>query len=131
MVNYIGHGSESVWAGGLFSATDATGLTNGPMVPFVVSMTCLNGYFQDVYETALAKALMGAPNGGALAVWASSGLTNSAPQAAMNQALVSALFGTSPMTIGEAAAAAKAVITDLDVRRTWILFGDPAIRLPK
>jgi hypothetical protein len=129
LVNYIGHGSEANWAGGLFSATDADGLTNGAMLPFVVAMTCLNGYFQDVYGTALAKALMQAPNGGALAVWASSGLTDSAPQAAMNQGLVKALFGAHPMTLGEAAATAKTAVSDLDVRRTWILFGDPAIRL--
>jgi hypothetical protein len=129
MVNFIGHGSEAVWTGGLFSSTDASGLTNGSMVPFVVSMTCLNGYFQDIYGTALAKALIEAPGGGAVAVWASSGLTDSAPQAVMNQGLIKALFGAQPMTLGEAAATAKTAVTDLDVRRTWILFGDPATRL--
>jgi hypothetical protein len=129
MVDYMGHGSEAVWAGGLFSSTDAAGLTNGSMVPFVVSMTCLNGYFQDVYGTALAKALMDAPGGGALAVWASSGLTDSGSQAAMNQALVKALFGTPRATLGEAAITAKTAASDLDVRRTWILFGDPATKL--
>jgi len=129
MVNYIGHGSEEVWAGGLLSLTDADGLTNGSKVPFVVSMTCLNGYFQDIYGTALAKALIEAPGGGALAVWASSGLTDSATQAVLNQALVKALFGTQSMTLGEAAATAKTAVSDLDVRRTWILFGDPATML--
>jgi hypothetical protein len=129
MVNYVGHGSEAVWSGGLFSSTDADGLTNGSMVPFVVSMTCLNGYFQDVFGTALAKALINAPGGGALGVWASSGLTDSGTQAAMNQALIKSLFGSKPLTLGEAAAAAKTAVSDLDVRRTWILFGDPAIRL--
>jgi hypothetical protein len=131
MVNFIGHGSEAVWSGGLFSATDADALTNGSMVPFVVSMTCLNGYFQDVFGTALAKALMNASGGGALAVWASSGLTDSATQAVMNQALIKALFGSQPMTLGEAAATAKTAVIEPDVRRTWILFGDPAIRLQK
>lgn len=129
MVNYIGHGGETTWAGGLFGAADADGLTNGSMVPFVVSMTCLNGYFQDVYGTALAKALMAAPGGGALAVWASSGLTDSGSQAPMNQALIKALAGTRAMTLGEAAAQAKSATGDPDVRRTWILFGDPAIKL--
>jgi hypothetical protein len=92
-------------------------------------MTCLNGFFQDVYGTALAKALIEAPGGGALAVWASSGLTDSGSQAAMNQALIKALFGTQPVTIGEAAATAKTAAGNLDARRTWILFGDPATRL--
>jgi hypothetical protein len=130
LVNYIGHGSEEVWESALFSSTDATGLTNGPMVPFVVSMTCLNGYFQDVYATSLSKALIEAPGGGAVAVWASSGLTNSGSQATLNQALVQAIYGSSPMTLGEAAASAKAAVGDLDVRKTWILFGDPATTIP-
>lgn len=131
VVNYVGHGAQTTWAGGLFSSADASGLTNGAMVPFVVSMTCLNGYFQDVFATSLAKSLIGAPGGGALAVWASSGLTDSASQGALNQGLMKALFGAAPMTIGEAAAAAKKAVGDLDVRRTWILFGDPAVRLHK
>lgn len=99
------------------------------MTPLVLSMTCLNGYFQDVYTTALAKALLNAPGGGAVAVWASSGLTDASPQSNINQAMVKALYGAQPMTIGQAAAAAKKGTTDLDVRRTWILFGDPAMKL--
>jgi hypothetical protein len=129
LVDYEGHGSEQLWENGLFDTTDATGLTNGSMLPFVVSMTCLNGYFQDVYADSLAKALIKAPGGGAVAVWASSGLTYSSPQATLNQALVKALFGSQPMTLGEAAATAKAAVTDMDVRHTWILFGDPATKL--
>jgi hypothetical protein len=129
LVNYVGHGSEQIWASGLLDDTDASGLTNGKSVPFVVSMTCLNGYFQDVYYVSLAKALIEAPGGGAVAVWASSGLTNSAPQATLDQALIKALYGSKPMTLGEAAATAKVAVTDMDVRQTWILFGDPATRL--
>ena len=92
-------------------------------------MTCLNGYFQDVYTFGLAKALLEAPGGGAVAVWASSGLTNSAPQATLNQAMIGALFGSQSITLGEAAVAAKQAISDMDVRRTWILFGDPAMKI--
>lgn len=31
--------------------------------------------------------------------------------------------------VGEAAMIAKKAVSDLDVRRTWILFGDPAMKL--
>ena len=34
-----------------------------------------------------------------------------------------------PLTIGEAAARAKARITDNDIRRTWMLLGDPSMKL--
>jgi hypothetical protein len=127
LVNYVGHGSTEVWADGLLSSTDAAGLTNGGMTPVVLSMTCLNGYFQDVYTNALGKALLNASSGGAVAVWASSGLTNASPQSGLNQAMVSALYGVAGTTIGQAAMAAKSATTNIDVRRTWILFGDPTM----
>jgi hypothetical protein len=129
LVNYIGHGSNEVWGGGLFDSSAALGLANGDMTPIVLSMTCLNGYFQDVYTAALGKALLTASGGGAVAVWASSGLSDPGPQATMNQAMVQALYGNAGMTIGQAAAAAKAATSDINVRRTWILLGDPSIVL--
>ena len=129
LVNFAGHGAPQSWGSGLFSSAAALGLTNGAKTPLVIAMTCMTGYFQDVYSMGLGKALLSAPAGGAVAVWASSGLTDSDPQAVMNQAMVKALYGPTAMTVGEAAAAAKAATTDLDVRRTWNLLGDPSIVL--
>jgi len=47
----------------------------------------------------------------------------------MNKQLIRLLFNGEELTIGEATALAKAATTDLDVRRTWILFGDPTTKL--
>jgi len=129
LVNYIGHGSTEIWKGNLFTSAAAGTLTNGSATPFVISMTCLNGYFQDVYTFSLAKALLEAPGGGAVAVWASSSLTDAAPQSVLNRSMIKALYGAAPITVGEAAMAAKASVPDRDVRRTWILFGDPAMSI--
>ena len=85
--------------------------------------------FPDVTTFSLAEAVLEAPGGGAVGVWASSGLTESAPQATLNQAMIKALYGGGSITVGEAAVAAKQAVTDPDVRRTWILFGDPAMKL--
>ena len=136
IVNYAGHGSVEVWTGsGILRSADATSLTNGQRVPFFVTMTCLNGFFQDVYTESLAEALMKADNGGAVAVWASSGLTEPDPQSLVDQQLMRLLFsdagggvGGSPM-LGDAVREAKQATTDMDVRRTWIFFGDPTMRL--
>jgi hypothetical protein len=128
LVNYAGHGSQEDWAGGLMSGGAAEALTNGAATPFVVAMTCLNGYFQDVWAPSLAEAFLSAPNGGAVAVWASSGMTNSSPQAALNQAMLKTVY-SGANTLGEAAMAAKAAVGDSDVRRSWILLGDPAMSL--
>jgi hypothetical protein len=45
----------------------------------------------------------------------------------MNQALMQRLG--EGVTLGEAIAHAKAAASDRDVRRSWILFGDPTTRL--
>ena len=130
LVNYNGHGSVQVWAnGGLFDDTMAAGLTNGNKLPFFVIMNCLNGFFHDVYTQSLAESLMLAPNGGAVAVWASSGLTNAEPQFQMNNTLMQTLFSQPLPALGDAVLTAKSGISDIDVRRTYILFGDPAMRL--
>ena len=39
------------------------------------------------------------------------------------------LFGSDSIILGEATAKAKKVNSDQDIRRTWILFGDPTTRL--
>jgi hypothetical protein len=91
-------------------------------------MTCLNGYFHDIYTESLAEALMKAPNGGAVGVWASSGLTEPQGQEEMIDELFRRLFHSS-QTVGEAIMKAKASTSDLNVRKTWILFGDPTLKL--
>ena len=67
--------------------------------------------------------------GGAVAVWASSGMTLPGDQAAMNQEMFRTLFNkkTNSSTLGEAARRAKAPINDIDVWMTWTLLGDPTI----
>lgn len=130
VVNYTGHGSMTIWKDFVLTSADAESMENEGL-PLFVMMTCLNGYFLDPGAYSLAEALMKAERGGAVAVWASTGITAPEEQAAMNQQLFRLLFpgvGQS-MTLGEATAKAKAAINDGDVRRTWILFGDPTTRL--
>jgi hypothetical protein len=73
--------------------------------------------------------LLKAEQGGAVAVWASSGLTEPENQGPMNQEMVRLLFSGESLTLGQAAVRAKAATSDQDVRRTWILFGDPTTKL--
>ena len=114
----------------LLTSAEALDLENGPRLPFVAAMTCLNGFFHDVYTESLAEALLRSERGGAVAVWASSSLTNPAGQQILLDEFLRAAFDGSGATVGEAICRAKAATSDADVRRTWILFGDPAMRLP-
>ena len=129
VTNFVGHGSNGVWTGGsVLSSFDAPALTNTNRLSVFTMMTCFNGYFQDAYNDSLAEALLKSP-GGAVAVWASTTLTEPAGQNVIDQGFYRLLFGAQPATLGDAARLAKAVTTDRDVRRTWTLFGDPAMML--
>jgi len=129
LMTYIGHASVEIWANNVFSSSDATALTNGNRLPVVVALNCLNGYFHDVYTLSLAEALLKSPNGGAVAVWASSTLTEPDQQALMGNELFSYLFSGQNPTLGQAVARAKLAATDPDIRKSWILFGDPTMKL--
>jgi len=118
-----------IWADSVFSSTDAATLTNGSKLPVVVALNCLNGLFHDVFSVSLAEALLKAPNGGAVAVWASSTLTLPDQQATMGRELFRQLFGPEKLTLGQAVARAKVVATDPDIRKSWIFFGDPTMKL--
>ncbi|MEK6302584.1 MAG: C25 family cysteine peptidase [Acidobacteriota bacterium] len=130
IVNYVGHGSSNQWNGGLLTNDDARSLTNGDRLPLFVMMTCLNGYFHDAAADSLAEALLKSERGGAVAVWASSGVTSPNSQTVIDRELYRLLFSNSQsLTLGEAMMRAKAAASDPDIRRTWVLLGDPTMRL--
>jgi CSLREA domain-containing protein len=133
LVNYAGHGSMSVWRGSLLVSGDAASLTNRGSLTVVLAMTCLNGLMNDPRAVSLGEALLLA-EGGAVAVWGSSAQAAGGGQAAMNQEVVRQLMGAAgakvgAMTLGEATKRARQVVSDGDVRRSWILLGDPTLRV--
>ncbi len=128
IVNYMGHGNTDQWRGNLLTSADAASLTNSDKLSLFVMMTCLNGYYHDTAIDSLAESLMKAERGGAIAVWASTGMTVPTGQIVLNQEAYRLLFdGT--LTLGEATRRAKAAVSDTDVRRTWVLLGDPSMKL--
>ena len=130
LVNYSGHGNVDVWTGApIFSGSDAMDLTNGNKLPLVIVMDCLNGYFVAPAIDCIGESLMKAPNGGAVASFASSGLTIPDGQHEMGQRLFQSLYSGQSIALGDATRLAKAATTDIDVRRTWILFGDPTMKI--
>jgi hypothetical protein len=129
IINYTGHGSVSLWRGSLLTNDDARSLTNEERLPVFVMMTCLNGYFADPALDSLAESLVKAEGGGAVAAWASSAMTTPDDQSLMNQQLYRLLLASPTLSLGEAVRGSKSAIRNVDVRRTWILLGDPTMRL--
>ncbi len=129
MVTYIGHGNVNFWAGDWLSDENAAGLTNVDHPAVFLMMTCLNGYFIDPQLDSLAESLL-ASDGGAVAVWASSGITVPSGQVQANQALYQLLFAQKQAPpLGEVVRRAQNQSDDPDVRQTWNLLGDPETRL--
>jgi hypothetical protein len=137
LVNYSGHGNATAWTGGgIFQSDDAIALTNGNRLPFVVVMDCLNGRFDfpnsgGAQFNGIAEALLKAPAGGAVAAWASSGLTLPNGQHDMSMAMYQSVYGSGaqPIRLGDAVRQSKSATLDLDVRRSWIFFGDPTLKV--
>jgi Peptidase family C25/Carboxypeptidase regulatory-like domain len=128
-VNYVGHGSTGVWTGArLLSNADAPLLTNSDRLSFFAMMTCMNGYFQDAANDSLAESMLRS-SGGAVATWASSGLTEPSAQALVDAELYRQIFSDQHVRLGDAIRTAKLTTSDNDIRRTWTLLGDPALNL--
>ncbi len=134
IVSYAGHGSVDIWRGEILRSEDGEIMRNGNQLSVFLMMTCLNGYFEDPMLESLGEAMMKAERGGAVAVWGSSGMCEAGEQAAVSKEMMRELNSVEGLTkkkvtIGEAARRAKGRIGDVDVRRTYVLLGDPTMRL--
>ena len=67
------------------------------------------------------------PNGGSIGGFSSSALTSPDQQTLVDIELNKQLFNG--LAVGDAVLKAKLKTNDMDVRRTWILFGDPTLKL--
>lgn len=127
LVNYFGHGGREGWASeDLIAAAEILALDNRPHCPVVTAMCCFNGFFHHVDRDCLAELFLKAPHGGAVAVWAASAPTSAEQQVTLAIEL-HRRPATTHSTLGQAIVAAKQTINNTDVRRTWILFGDPTL----
>jgi len=133
VVNYVGHGAINVWAKeGLLRAEDIKVLHQNGRLPLVINWACLSGYFHHPRAESLGEALLLAEGKGAIAALVPSGETMAADQKLLADALFSHLF-TEP-TVGEAIMRAKQELDPnrpglRDVVATFVLLGDPALRL--
>ncbi|HEX9963350.1 MAG TPA: C25 family cysteine peptidase, partial [Pyrinomonadaceae bacterium] len=132
IVNYSGHGTFGAWAGNFFSRTDVPLMTNTNSNQTIFTLlTCLNGYYVDAFGDGLAEVLVKKPEGGAVVAWASSGETTPDVQEIMGTRFFQQLRNNAALNrIGDLANDAKTVIGGgRDVRLSWVLLGDPTMKV--
>lgn len=135
VVAYFGHGSLNQWGKDrLFTVESTSLLTNDASFPFVINMTCLTGLFTHPTVESLAESMLFKEGGGAVAILAPTSLTLPTDQGLLSEPLVAALVSNPDQPIGKMLLAAQRSVSpdtpgSLDVLRTYLLFGDPAMKL--
>ncbi|MEA3337843.1 MAG: C25 family cysteine peptidase [Chloroflexota bacterium] len=132
LVTYVGHGSMNVWAQEkIFQTDDVQSLENDSALPFMMTMTCLVGYFHHPQATSMGEELLFKTDGGVVAalVPTSESLADDQRDLAVN--IYTHLFEGAD-TVGEAIMLGKKdLILDRDIMQdlieTFTLLGDPAL----
>jgi len=130
LVNFSGHGSTGSWASTYFDNASVSLLTNHNNESLFTMLTCLNGYFlnPNVGQSSLAENLLNWNNGGAVAVWSSTGLTITDDQMPMGLKFYELAGQENPRRLGDLIKEAKAEVQfGPDVRLSWALLGDPML----
>jgi uncharacterized repeat protein (TIGR01451 family) len=138
LVNYIGHsGYDRIADEGLLLANDLSGndphLSNKGRLPIFTSMTCLMGQFAIPGFDFLSESLMLHKNGGAISVWAPSGLSLNPKAKIMDDEFFRAVFSDHENILGDAVLKALQGYSkkdaDIYMMDIFILFGDPALQI--
>lgn len=137
-INYIGHGSKTAWVTGYFDNSDIDSLKNGNMLPFIVSVACVNGDFGsggDAFAERWLKAGSVTEPKGAVAIYASSTNQSWVPPTIGQKEIVNLLVQEKARTIG--GLFMNGVIAVLEDNsstakqtfETWHIFGDSSMEV--
>ena len=137
IVNYCGHGWEQGWGTTGFSNTNVNALLNDNMLPFIISVACVNGAF--VSTTCFAEAWLRAVHGsepiGALATYMSSINQSWSPPMYAQDEAVDLLCAESKLTFGGICFNGACKMIDINGSagvtefNAWHIFGDPSVLL--
>ncbi|HEV8122191.1 MAG TPA: C25 family cysteine peptidase [Candidatus Polarisedimenticolia bacterium] len=135
VLTYVGHGGFDVWGlDSFWSTADAMALTNGSMLPFMVNMNCLSGGFHYLAASgSMAEGFVNNPNGGAVAAFAPSGLSNAFIGSVVSDSLFASLLGPGrERRLGPATLQARLALwgqgSIVDMQ-SYTFLGDPASTL--
>jgi hypothetical protein len=144
MVSYIGHGTKLQWSPSLgtnqsiMDLTALTALTNTNKLTIMLPMTCDNGYFglPKATDASFGEASV-RMTAGAVASWSPTGFGLASGHDLMERGLFLSVFQNHTRQLGVAATAGKVYLAQnatpgkyLDLLDTYLLLGDPALRIP-
>jgi hypothetical protein len=129
LVNWIGHGGvDQIANAGILTAGDAPALLAPGRLPILVAMTCTINRFEDGLQEPLGAALTRQPNGGALAVWSATGVSNHENARELQRTFMRLAAQKPQLRVGELIVLTH-VAHPSDTAGIYVLLGDPAVAL--
>ena len=133
VMSFIGHGGMQLWNHNILRVDDVASFNLQAHQPLLLTMNCLNGYFQFPLFDSLAESLLKAEGKGVIAAFSPSGLSLDGPAHLYHRLLLTELLHGGHDTLGDAILAAQSKYVDaggyLELLKIYTLLGDPALRL--
>ena len=136
MVNYIGHASIEFWSQQKILQTsnldpDIPSLNNFTKPVVLLSMTCLDGFWQYPNRPSIVHEMINHPNGGAVGTYSATGLGVATGHDSIQHGFFESLFTDGDWNFGTAATTGKIELfasgVNFDLMHTFSVFGDPAM----
>jgi Peptidase family C25 len=133
LVNYVGHGGlDRLASPGLLTTDDVGQLTGGARSPILTALTCNIAHYAYPGYRFLGEDLIVRAGGGAMAVYAPSGLSYDGPAVQLGQHLVPSLLAAPGTVLGDAVLRGVRAYTatgDRTLLPAYNLLGDPALAI--
>lgn len=137
LAQYAGHGGRIVWAHeNIFGNVSVDLVEPTPHIPFMLVLSCYNGYFDQPGEPSMAEKLLRKENGGIIGMLSATRLTYGSGNDALNRIIFDHLFKRNERQLGALSFDTKVellinrgVSSNIEVMMGYTLFGDPAMKL--
>ena len=136
LAQYAGHGGRIVWAHeAIFDNASVDLVEETDKIPFMLVLSCYNGYFDKPGEPSMAEKLLRKERGGIIGMLSATRLTYGSGNDALNRIIFNMLFKRNIRQLGPLSFDSKVELLmtegtgQIDVMMEYTLFGDPALQL--
>ena len=136
IAQYAGHGGRIVWAHeAIFDNASIDKVEETKHLPFMLVLSCYNGYFDAPGEPSMAEKLLRKEKGGIIGMLSATRLTYGTGNEDLNRIIFDMLFQRDVRQLGPLSFDSKLeyLLTEgtsqLDIMLEYTLFGDPAMRI--
>ncbi len=136
LAQYAGHGGNTVWAHEIiFDNASVDQVEETDKIPFMLVLSCYNGYFDKPGEPSMAEKLLRKERGGIIGMLSATRLTYGSGNDALNRIIFDMIFKRNVRQLGPLSFDSKVELLmtegtgQIDVMMEYTLFGDPALQI--